>query len=59
LELTIVTGGLSTQADRADSAHTAVVEILKEERELLVTPEVAAEFYRLRSYSKNLIVTLA
>ena len=41
MALIIDAGGLYAQADRADPAHTAVVEILKEERGPLVTSEVA------------------
>ena len=41
MALIIDAGGLYAQADRADPAHAAVVEILKRERGLLVTSEVA------------------
>jgi predicted nucleic acid-binding protein len=41
LALIIDAGGLYAQADRADPAHAAVVEILKEERGPLLTSEVA------------------
>ena len=41
MALIIDAGGLYAQADRADSAHAAVVEILKEERGPLLTSEVA------------------
>jgi len=39
--LIIDAGGLYAQADRADPAHAAVVQILKDERGLLVTSEIA------------------
>lgn len=42
MALIIDAGGLYAQADRADPAHAAVVEVLKEERGPLVTSEVAA-----------------
>lgn len=41
MALIIDAGGLYAQADRADPAHAAVVEILKNERGMLVTSEVA------------------
>lgn len=41
MALIIDAGGLYAQADRADPSHAAVVEILKNERGMLVTSEVA------------------
>ncbi len=41
MALIIDAGGLYAQADRADPAHAAVVDILKEEQGPLVTSEVA------------------
>jgi len=40
--LIIDAGGLYAQADRADPAHEAVIEVLKEERGPLVTSGIAA-----------------
>jgi uncharacterized protein len=42
LALIVDAGGLYAQADRADPAHAAVVELLKAEPGALVTSEVAA-----------------
>ena len=41
MALIIDAGGLYAQADRADPAHAAVIDILKEEQGPLVTSEVA------------------
>ena len=41
MALIIDAGGLNAQADRADPAHAAVVDILRRERGLLITSEVA------------------
>lgn len=42
MALIIDAGGLYAQADRADPAHEAVIEVLKEERGPLVTSGIAA-----------------
>jgi len=57
--LIIDAGGLYAQADRADPAHEAVIEVLKEERGPLVTSGIAAaeaDYLILTNYLRTLVV---